>query len=143
MPHVIISDLCVFHQSQSSLPSQTASWWFVPVNNKCQARNKNNTQHAMCTCADLPCISEWRSIVSTWSFWSSHCQSQCCVRVGSRWFPSTQPPLFAAPRYQAASARPGCCSGVKLKRTLQTFIQTCLKLSSSRQMQGVVGAAFL
>ncbi len=67
---------------------------------------------------------------------------KCCVRYGSPWFPSSQPLLFAAPQYQAASARPGCRSGVRLKYTLQTFIQTCLKLSSSRQMQGVVGAAF-
>ncbi len=64
------------------------------------------------------------------------------MRVGSRWFPSSQPLLFAAPRYQAASVRPSCCSGVRLKRMLQTFIQTCLKLSSSRQTQGVVGRGF-
>ncbi len=45
-------------------------------------------------------------------------------------------------RYEAASARPGCRSGETLKHMLQTFIQTCLKLSSSRQTQGVVGMAF-
>ncbi len=96
-----------------------------------------------------------RLIVCPWSFqilfvatvsqgdpWSSTREPPCCVRVGSRWFPSTQPPLFAAPWYQAASAQPGCRSGVKLKRTLQTFIQTCLKLSSSGQTQGDVGVAF-
>ncbi len=64
----------------------------------------------------------------------------CAGRV--RWFPSSQPPLFAAPRYQAASAQPSCRSGVILKRTLQTFIQTCLKLNSSRQTQGVMGRGF-
>ncbi len=57
------------------------------------------------------------------------CMAHCCVRVGSRWFPPTQPPPCAALRYGAALARPDCCSGVKLKRTLQTFItQSCLKL---------------
>ncbi len=40
------------------------------------------------------------------------------------------------------SARLDCCSGVTLKRMLQTFIaQSCLKLCSSQQTQGVVGAA--
>ncbi len=51
---------------------------------------------------------------------------KCCVRVGSRWFPSTQPLPCAAPRYEAALARPDCRSGVKLKRTLQTFIGSLL-----------------
>ncbi len=96
-----------------------------------------------------------RLIICPWSFpisfvatvsqgdpWSSTWEPPCCVRVGSRWFPSSQPPLFAAPQYQAASVWPSCRSGVRLKRTLQTFIQTCLKLSSSQQTQGVMRRGF-
>ncbi len=66
----------------------------------------------------------------------------CYVRFWSRENPSSQLPLPAAPWSGAVLARPDCRSGVKLKHTLQTFItQSCLKLSSSWQMQGVMGAA--
>ncbi len=83
---------------------------------------------------------------SRWTSASGHLDSrsqpQCCVRLGFRGSPSSEPLLLVAPRSEAVSARPDCCSGVRLKRMLQTFIQTCLKLSSSRQMQGSRGCSF-
>ncbi len=67
---------------------------------------------------------------------------ECCVRFGSQENPSSQPLLLAALRSEAASAWPDCHSGVKLKRTLyKCLLHSCLKLSSSLQMQGVVVVA--
>ncbi len=48
----------------------------------------------------------------------------CRVRFGSRENPSSQPPLRAAPRSEAASARLDCRSGVRLKHMLQMFIHS-------------------
>ncbi len=70
------------------------------------------------------------------------CALYCCVRFGSRRSPSSQLPLLATPQSEAVSARPDYHSGTRLKRMLQMFIQTCLKLSSSRQMQGSCGHGF-
>ena len=67
---------------------------------------------------------------------------KCCVRFGSWENPSSPPPLLAAPRSEAVSAQLDCHSGVKLKRMLyKHLLHSCPKLSSSRQMQGVVIAA--
>ncbi len=66
----------------------------------------------------------------------------CCVRVGSRWFPSTQLPLCAAPQYEAASARPDCRSGVTTQSIcFKRLLLSPVSSSCSRQTQGVVGAA--
>ncbi len=64
----------------------------------------------------------------------AHPHNCCCMRHHGK----EQPRLGRT----AEAARPDCRSGVKLKHTLQMFItQTCLKLYSSRQTQGVMGTA--
>ena len=74
--------------------------------------------------------------------WSSTWEPPCCVWLGFPGSPCSQPLLLAAPRLEAVLAWLDCRSGARLKCMLQTFIQTCLKLSSSRQMQGSRGCSF-
>ncbi len=69
------------------------------------------------------------------------------MRFGSWENPSSQLPLLAALRSEAASAQLDSCSGVKLKCTLQTFIHSCLELSVQLKSQDrcrvVMAAAFM
>ncbi len=73
--------------------------------------------------------------------WSSTREPPCCVWVGSQWFPSTQPPPCAAPRYGAASAQPDCRSGANSSIHFKCLLLSPVSSCCSRQMQGVVGAA--
>ncbi len=60
----------------------------------------------------------------------------CCVRFGYRENPSSQPLLLAALRSEAALAQLDCCSGVRLRRMLETFIHSFARTVSQLKHAG-------